>query len=135
MRTTLLVLAVAFCATLPTPAQEKKEPAKLAGTVDSQTKADLPEGAVATVALQDTSLADAPAKTIGMQKLDKLAKFPFAFAVEYDPAAIQPNRTYTMSVRIEAGGKLVFINDTSTPVLTRGAPGKDVKVLVKDLRK
>jgi putative lipoprotein len=136
MRGGLLLLALGLLASaFPAPAQEKKEPTKLTGTVDCKAKPDLPEGSVATVSLQDTSLADAPARTIARQKIEKPGKFPIEFAVEYDPAVINMKNRYTVNVRIEAAGKLVFINDTAFPVLTRGGPAKDVKVEVIDLRK
>ena len=47
---------------------------------------------------------------------------PFKFALNFDPAQIVANHTYSVSARIEVDGKLRFITDTHTPVITNGAP-------------
>ena len=53
------------------------------------------------------------------------------FSVDYDPATIVESNTYTLSVRItDAAGNLLFLNDTSIPVLTGGAPTDEVEVQV-----
>ena len=49
-----------------------------------------------------------------------------------DPAVIQDNHTYTLSVRIEdSSGKLLFINTTSYPVITNDNPTSGVEVVVE----
>jgi uncharacterized lipoprotein YbaY len=51
--------------------------------------------------------------------------------VPYDPGRIEKNHTYSLRVRIEEGtGKLLFINDTGIPVITRGNPTQDVEVIL-----
>ena len=75
-----------------------------------------------TVTLADTSLMDAPSKTIATQVIEGQTAPPFKFALAYDPKAIDPRNTYSVSARIEVDGKLRFITDTHTPVITRGAP-------------
>lgn len=105
---------------------------RVTGTITYLQRIALPEDAVITVQIQDTSLADAPATVMGEQVIQTKGKqVPFDFAVPYDPAAIQDNHTYTMSVRITDGtGKLLFINDTAIPVITRNNPTEDVEIVV-----
>jgi putative lipoprotein len=56
---------------------------------------------------------------------------PIPFSVSYDASTIEDSHTYSLRVRIEDGaGKLLFINDTSVPVITRGNPTQDVEVIV-----
>ncbi|MDQ5914847.1 MAG: putative lipoprotein, partial [Pseudomonadota bacterium] len=43
--------------------------------------------------------------------------------IDYDAVNINPRNSYTVSARIVNGGKLLFITDTATPVITRGSPG------------
>jgi len=104
----------------------------VSGTVTYLQRIALPDDAVITVQIQDTSLADASATVIGEQVIHTKGKqVPFDYAVPYDAEAIQDNHTYTMSVRITDGvGKLLFINDTAIPVVTRGNPTQDVEILV-----
>jgi putative lipoprotein len=91
----------------------------------------LPEDAVVQVQLQDTSLADAPAKVVGEQIIGNPGQLPLSYEVCYDPDQIQSNHTYTMSVRITGDdGKLLFINDIAIPVITRGSPTENVEAVV-----
>ena len=123
---TLLALAVAAvtaagCATMPSTAP-KTGIAEVTGQVLYRERIMLPPDAKVTVTLADTSLADAPAKVIATQVIEGQSAPPFQFALAYDPAQIDARHTYSVSARIEAGGKLRFITDTHTPVITNGAP-------------
>jgi len=94
--------------------------------------ATVPDSATISVQIQDTSQADAAAVTIGEQVIQgdgQQGTIPFA--VSYDPSEIDDRFEYSMRVRIEdEDGSLLFINDTFTPVITRGAPTTDVVVEV-----
>lgn len=111
------VLALAACATAEPPAS-----AQVTGSVIYRERILLAPPGVVTVTLADTSLMDAPAKVIATQVIEGATAPPFNFALDYDPAKIVPNHTYTVSARIETGGKLRFITDTHTPVITNDAP-------------
>jgi uncharacterized lipoprotein YbaY len=103
----------------------------ITGTVTYRNRSALPPTAVIEVTLQDISLADAPAKVIGSQKIEAGGKQPpFPYELKYDPAQIDPKNTYSVSARITDGNELLFISDTVYPVLTRGAPMTDVNINV-----
>ena len=104
----------------------------VSGTITYLQKIALPDDAVITVQIQDTSLADAPATVVGELVIQTEGKqVPFDYEVPYDAEAIQENHTYTMSVRITDGAsKLLFINDTAIPVITRDNPTQDVEIIV-----
>ncbi len=106
--------------------------AAVTGTVTYRQRIALPEDAVVTVQIQDTSRADAPAEVIGEQIIETNGRqVPIPYSVNYNPNAIVENHTYTMSARITDGqGKLLFINDTSIPVITRGNPATDLEIVV-----
>ena len=75
-----------------------------------------------TVRLVDVSLADAPSVLVAEQVITTAGRqVPFEFALGYDASRIQPSHTYAVQVRIEDGGRLLFISDTMNPVITRGA--------------
>lgn len=121
----LAALSLAGCA----GASEK---AAVTGMVTYLQRIALPPDAVVTVRIEDVSRADAPAELIGEQVIQtKGAQVPIPFAVPYDPEKIVENHTYSLRVRIEDGaGGLLFINDTSVPVITRGSPTEQVEVIV-----
>jgi len=107
------------------------EEAAVTGTIVLPAGSTIPSGSVLSVEIQDTSLADAIAVTIGLhtETLTESTGSVIPFEVTYDPAGIDERNTYTLSVRIEdAAGNLLFINDTATPVITADAPSGDVVV-------
>ena len=93
----------------------------------------LPADAVITVAVEDVSLADAPAVVIGEQVLagSDATDEGIPFSVEYDAAVIVEVNSYAMSALIEgADGELLFVNDSAIPVITGDNPTEDVVVPV-----
>jgi len=124
------ILGLILCCALFTACSSGSS--SVSGTVTYLQKVALPNDAVITVQIQDTSLADAPAKIMGEQVIQAEGKqVPFEFEVTYDANAIQDNHSYTMSVRITDGaGNLLFINDTAIPVITRDNPTQDVEIVV-----
>ena len=132
MRTAFGCIVVVTAAVLfpATAADEKPKLEKLTGTIEFPADTKFDEGTTAVVAIQDTSLADAPAKTIATQTIKDLKKMPVEFAVEFDPAQINPKATITLSVRVSVKDKLAFINDTSIPVINGKGATKDVKAKV-----
>ena len=86
--------------------------------------APVPDDATVTVQLLDVSLADAPSVTVAEQVIEHPAEGPLAFTLPYDPAAMDPRASYTVSARVTRGDELLFVSDTHNPVLTRGAPDR-----------
>lgn len=117
---TLVALAALILAGCASPAP--REMAEVTGQVIYRERMLLPPNARVTVVLADTSLMDAPARTLASQVIEGQTAPPFKFALAYDPAAIDPRNVYSVSARIEVDGKLRFITDTHTPVITHGAP-------------
>ena len=92
------------------------------GTVDFRERTALPAQAVLVVDLQDTSRADAPARIVSQQsvKIENL-KPPFKFTLPVEQSQLNPSAQYTVSARITDGSQTIYISDTASPVLTRGA--------------
>ena len=102
----------------------------VAGTVAYRERMAMPENALLTIELQDVSLADAPAKVIAEQKFMFAGhQVPLPFEVHYDPAKIDPTRSYALSARITVNAQLIFLNTTAYPVITQGNPAKVDMVL------
>ncbi len=90
----------------------------------------LPDGAVVTVILIDSSLADAPATELARDVIPGAGRLPVRFRIEYDPGDVSAGREYTLSAAVRRGDELLYVNDTVHPVLTRGAPAnRDVVVV------
>jgi uncharacterized lipoprotein YbaY len=54
-----------------------------------------------------------------------------AFELEFDPALVDETATYTLAAAVvDEEGNLLFVNDTTIPVITGGAPTEDVDVPV-----
>ncbi len=115
------------------PAEEIVPTTIITGAVTYLQRIALPAEAVVKVQLQDTSRADAPAIVVGQQLIPTHGQqVPIPFAVSYNPAEIQDHHTYTLSARIEDGtGKLLFINTSLIPVITRGNPATGIEVVVQ----
>jgi putative lipoprotein len=106
-----------------------KNLASVTGTVECNDRTKFAPETIVEIAIQDVSLADAPAVTLGKQVFKDFKGFPFAFEVPYDPAAVKPGHRYALSVRILVSGRLTYINDTTIPVLGNH-PSQDVKAPV-----
>jgi uncharacterized lipoprotein YbaY len=104
----------------------------LTGSVTYLQRVALPAGSVIEVQLQDVSRQDVAATVVATQTITTAGEnVPIPFELSYDPVQIDPRMTYAVSVRITVDGALRWINTTSHPVLTRGAPVTNVEVLVE----
>ena len=100
------------------------------GTITFDGDPTIPAGAVLAVELRDVSLQDASSTLIASQTIEDPERFPIDFSVSYEPDDIDPQATYGLQVRITVQDRLVYINDTSFDVLTRGNPGRGVDMWV-----
>lgn len=90
----------------------------------------LPDGAVLTVTLADTSIADAAWTVISQQIIEDAPRLPAAFRLEYDPTEIDERSEYSLSASVDLGDRLLYTNDTVHTVLTRGSPAQsDIEVI------
>ena len=119
-----LVASLAGCSTARVvPAAGGSEVAQITGTVTYRERIALPPTAVVKLQLVDVSRADALAVVLGEQLIETAGRqVPFEFVIPYDPARIDERMSYAVQARIEAGGRLLFINDQRYAVITRGAP-------------
>ncbi|MGB7740217.1 MAG: YbaY family lipoprotein [Steroidobacteraceae bacterium] len=128
-----LVLLLAGCSPTPVVPEAGGGPveSRVTGSVTYRERIALPRTAVVTVRPVDVALADAPSVLIAEQVIRTEGRqVPFEFALAYDASRILPSHAYAVQVRIEDGGKLLFISDTMNPVITRDAPTR-VDVVVR----
>ena len=90
----------------------------LTGSVSYKERIALPAGSLVTVKLQDVSLADAQATTIGEYNLlTKGENVPLDFALNYDPALIKPGHRYALRATISMNEKLRWTTTENYPAL------------------
>ena len=105
--------------------------ATLTGKVTYTGPAKINPNSIATIAIEDASIADVSAIVLATQRIENPTHFPIAFALKYDPKKINPhNHFYGLRVRIENNGQLAFINDTRIGIITGGHPTHDIQAPV-----
>lgn len=104
----------------------------ITGMVTYRQRIALPNDAVVRVQLRDVSRMDVASQLLGEEVVRTNGRqVPIPYGVAYDPGQTDQRHTYSMSARIEDGaGKLLFISDTTLPVITHSAPTKDVEIVV-----
>ena len=98
------------------------------GVIAPTGSAEISPDATIAVSLEDVSLADAPAITLGKSEFAPVGKGPYAYALRYDPSLIQPGHRYALRAEIRDAGKLIALSKT-TP-MQEGAVPADTKVSV-----
>jgi putative lipoprotein len=125
----VLQVLLACSGTEKSPASQTEPPVteQVTGVVMFRDRVGLTPEARLEVRIHDVSRADAPAIEIASIGVDDPGQSPIGFSIVYDPALIDERHTYSISARVYDRGQLIFVSDTMTPVLTRGA-GRDVVV-------
>ena len=127
----LLAIAVLAAALATAVACESLGPTgAVTGKVRFASEVALPEGAVVTIKLLDTTLADAPSMELGRDMIENADRLPVSFRIEYDRDRVSDRNEYSLSADVRHGDDLLYVNDTVHPVLTRGAPGDSDVVVV-----
>jgi len=85
------------------------------GTIFYRERMMLPPNAKIIITLENVSKMDVTAEVIASTTLKPEGGPPYAFKLEYDPATITDQGRYGLRVRIEADGKLMFINKQHIP--------------------
>lgn len=96
----------------------------ISGQVWYRERISLPPIAEIKVYLEDVSKMDVAADVIAMTTLSPESGPPWKFALEYDPAKIDSRNRYALRARIEADGRLLFINTSHIDAFAQpeGAP-------------
>lgn len=103
----------------------------VSGTITYNQRTTLPATATIIVKLVDVSRQDVSSATIAEQRITTGGKqVPFTFDFAYDRKNIEERNRYAIQAEIRDGGKLLFITETSYPVITLGNPRNVDLVLV-----
>lgn len=94
----------------------------LRGTATWRERIALPPGSVFEAEIRDIARADAPAPVLARTGIAEPGQPPVAFAIDYDPAALDPRAIYALRATIRHDGRLLFTSDTILRVLRDGDP-------------
>ena len=132
----LLAAALAVAATAcrePTPdnggAANTVNAAVISGTVSYRERMALSNQAELEITLEDVSRQDVAAKIIARQVIKDTGQVPIRFELPYAPADIDERMSYSLRAKLRDRGRLMFISDTHTPVLTRGG-GREAHMML-----
>jgi putative lipoprotein len=104
--------------------------AAVTGSASYRQRIAIPADTVLRVRLEDVSRQDAPAEVIAERTVPTEGRqVPIPFRLEYDPAAIDASRRYSVRASLSTGEKLLFTTATAHPVITAGAP-TDVTIML-----
>ena len=127
----LAILGIIACgeqAETPVPgAAEMTETDRIEGQVVYRERIALPPEARVEVQLQDISKADALATVLASVALTPASGPPYPFAIEYEPAQIDPRMRYALRATITLGDRLMF---TTTEYIDPFS-GNPIEVLVQ----
>jgi putative lipoprotein len=112
-------------------------PGVAAGTVVAKLPLVLPKGATVLVQLRDAARADAPAPLLGQVQIRPAAgQVPLHWWLRYDAKRAGPPARPALSARItDASGKLIWINDTFTPLPVALAGFAEAVIMVVPVRR
>ncbi len=95
------------------------------GTIAYRERIALPPDAAIDVKIQDVSLQDSSARTVGESVFSPAGQqVPIPFQISYNQADINPAHTYQVRANISVNGKMMFTSTTAYPVITKGAPSQ-----------
>ena len=101
----------------------------ITGSVWYRERMMVPPDAEVSVSLEDVSRMDVSAKVIATTGFIAQGGPPLDFILEYDPTKLNDKGRYGLRVRIEAGGRLMFINTEHIPAFENDAKSP-VKIMV-----
>lgn len=106
------------------PAEQPVEPGVVRGTVTYRQRGNFQRNSTLTVRLVDITSANAPAITVGEQRIEITnQQSPIPFEIRVNPNRINQNRRYAVQAEMSSNGRTTLATDKTYNVLTQGNPG------------
>lgn len=119
----LLGLAIAAVLLALPAAALAQNTSSVTGTANIRQRIALPNNAVITMQLADTSRQGAPAQVIAEQSFSANgAQAPFPFTLQYDKGRITTNGVYIVQGNIKVNGQVRYTTTVAYRVITQGSP-------------
>lgn len=125
------LLAASLLAVLAGCASHGYQPQYLNGSVGLKAPLKLPLATtlVRVRLLDDNGQADAPARLLAEQTLEKPKAFPLAFSLCYDKHAIQSGGSYSLQAQVYVDGELRLQNTSRVNAFSSGMPQLQVELI------
>lgn len=119
-----LIVLLSGCASVPM--------SQLNGNVTYRERIALPPETEVRVALEDVSVADAPAKLVAEQLIHPVQQVPIPFALSYDNRAIEPKNRYRLVAEIRnSANQLLWRSKEPADPFNKKAELNNIELLVK----
>ena len=102
----------------------------LTGTLTYSATAALPAGTILDVQISDTTVVTSPVIVAAAQSAARVRAGALSYTLNYDPAVIDPQHTYTLQARLWVDGRPIYANLTGAAVITLGQPTSGLAVSV-----
>lgn len=96
---------------------------QIEGSVTYRERMMVPPEAQVTVALEDVSLADAPAEPVADTQFKAEGAPPWDFTLSYDPEQVIEGRRYNLRAKVTLDDRLLFMSTQAYPVELPGDTG------------
>lgn len=96
---------------------------QISGNITYRQRIALSPEAEVIIRLLDVSKMDVAATVLAETRLKNPGQVPIAFVLPYDAEKIEAGHSYTIQVRIEEAGRLLFITTSAYPVLATPGQG------------
>jgi len=125
----LLIIALVFSGTAYGGNQVADGMKSITVSVWYRERMALPPGAEIRVSLEDVARMDVRSDVIATARFSPQTGPPWKFTLKYDAAKINDRGRYSLRVRIEVDGRLMFISTEHIPAFDR-ADGEPIKIMV-----
>lgn len=102
---------------------------RIEGTVWYRERMLPPPGSEISVTLADVAKMDVAAEVIASRRFPATGAPPWDFVLEYDPGKLGPKGRYALQGRLEADGRLLFINTSEIPAFEQD-PELPVRIML-----
>ena len=111
------ILGVTCAIALVACGRSTDDGAVLRGTVTSSEPVTLPPAAILELRLERDSADDAPPELLATQRHSNAGPLPLQFTLQYEPAAVDPERDHAISARVLLGDDVLLATRRPVPVL------------------
>ena len=108
--------------------------ASIRGNASYLERIALPSNAIFEATLEDVSLMDVASVTLGSTVISPAGQIPIAFEIKYNTDDLKKGHRYSVRAKITVDDTLLYITDTSNPVLN-GKDDKKLQLVMKRIKR
>lgn len=129
LRSFVALVLVAVLIALPGTARAQGT-ASVSGTLTTLSRTALPANAIVTIQIAQVGGSGANPVVAEQRFSTGGRQVPFSFALNYNPAQINANNTYTLQANISVDGQVRFTTTSQYRVITQGNPVSGITMVL-----